>query len=219
MKFLTSTLAIFLLSILVAGPAQTQDYSLVLLHSKPDADLLPKNELDSIMKGHLANIGRLAQERKLLAAGPFEGGGGLFILNTTSIDEANEWLRSDPGVQARRWNVEILPYKPRIGSVCLAEAPYEMATYQFVHFKSNITKSTITNYPYLFYSHDDYLKKLEKTGNVVTEAIFGDFDGGILILAGDLEREVIESDPAVQAGVLALDFKVLWIAKGSFCEN
>ena len=36
MKFLT----IFLLLILVAGPAQPQDYSLVLLHKKIDADLL-----------------------------------------------------------------------------------------------------------------------------------------------------------------------------------
>jgi uncharacterized protein YciI len=199
--------------------AQTGDFSLVLLHKKNDAETLAKAELDSIMKGHLANIDRLAREGKLIAAGPFEGGGGIFILKTTSTTDAREWLATDPGIRARRWDVEIVPYKPRIGSVCLAREPYEMVTYQFVHFKTNVTKSTITNYPYLFFAHDDYLKKIEKTGNVITEAIFGDYDGGILILAGELQKEVIESDPAVKAGVLTPDFKRLWIARGSFCEK
>lgn len=51
------------------------------------------------MKGHMANINRLAKEGKLIVAGPFDGG-GVFILNTTSTDEARLWLNTDPGVQA-----------------------------------------------------------------------------------------------------------------------
>ena len=38
-------------------------------------------------------------------------------------------------------------------------------------------------------------------------------------MKGDLQKEVIEFDPAVQEGLLELDFKQLYIAKGAFCEK
>ena len=41
----------------------------------------------------------------------------------------------------------------------------------------------------------------------------------ILIINGELPEESIESDPAIQEGLLTLDVKKLWIAKGSFCED
>ena len=171
------------------------------------------------MEGHMANINRLAEEGKLISAGPFEGGGGIFILNTTSIDEAKQWLSTDPGVKANRWNIEILPYEPRIGSICTVNEPYEMVTYQFIRFKANVDKSASQDYSEIFFKHDSYLKQLEKTVNIVTEGIFGEYDGGILVLKGELQKEIIESDPAVQEGLLELDMKQLWIAKGAFCEK
>jgi hypothetical protein len=67
--------------------------------------------------------------------------------------------------------------------------------------------------------HNEFLKQLSTTGNVITEGIFGEQDGGILVMKGDLQKEVIESDPGVQEGLLNLTFKKLWIAKGSFCEK
>jgi uncharacterized protein YciI len=176
-----------------------------------------KDQLDQLMEGHMANIKRLAQEGKLIAAGPFEGGGGIFVLNTTSTDEATQWLSTDPGVQAKRWDVEILPYTPRIRSVCTASEPYEMVTYHFVRFIQNkpATKEIQSQY----HQHDDYIKLLEQKGNVVTEGIFGDLDGGIVLLNGELPKEFLESDPAVRTGNFKLDIKKLWIAKGSFCEK
>lgn len=199
--------------------SQTKRYSFVFLNKKSDAEQIPKEQLDKIMEGHMANINRLAEEGKLISAGPFEGGGGIFILNTTSIDEATQWLSTDPGVKANRWNIEILPYQPRIGSVCTVNEPYEMVTYQFIRFKANVAKSTGQDYSKIFFNHDAYLKQLEKTGNIVTEGIFGEYDGGILVLKGELQKEIIESDPAVQEGLLELDMKQLWIAKGAFCEK
>ena len=198
---------------------QTNKYSFVFLNKKSDAAQLPKEQLDKIMEGHMANINRLAKEGKLIAAGPFEGGGGIFILNTSSIDEAKQWLSTDPGVKANRWDIEIFPYVPRVGSVCAVGEPYEMVTYQFIRFKPNISKSTAPDYPKIFYKHDTHVKELEKSGNIVTEGIFGEFDGGILVLKGELPKEALESDPAVQEGLLELDIKQLWIAKGSFCEK
>ena len=97
-----------------ASQAQAPSFIFVFLHARPDNPELPKAELDQLMQGHLANIERLASEGKLLVAGPFEGGGGIFIFNSTSTGEVTAWLSTDPGVQARRWRIELFPYIPRV---------------------------------------------------------------------------------------------------------
>lgn len=210
---------LILSSLMLQATAQSKIYTLVFLNKKSDAEALPKEKVDSLMKGHLANINRLAKEGKLLAAGPFDGGGGLFILNTTSKDEAQQWLSTDPGVQARRWNIELLPYKPRTGGVCPVREPYEMVSYEFVRFDAVVSKFNASTYTDIIRKHDEYIRSIVTTGNVVTEAIFGDTDGGILIVRGDLQKEVIENDPGVQEGLIEVIYKKLWIAKGSFCEK
>jgi len=198
---------------------QNKVYTIVFLNKKTDAETLPKEQVDKIMEGHMANINRLAKEKKLLAAGPFEGGGGIFILNTTSKEEAQTWLQGDPGIQAKRWDVELLPYTPRVGSICPVGEKYEMIQYTLIRYDVLVSKFTAQDFPQILKQHDDYLKTLTDTGNVVTDAIFGQRDGGILIVKGTLQREVIEADPAVQQELLDVQVRSLWIAKGSFCEN
>jgi uncharacterized protein YciI len=67
--------------------------------------------------------------------------------------------------------------------------------------------------------HDDYLSEIKKSGNIIAEGIFNDTDGGILIMKGDLDKKVIESDPAVQEGLLGIDIKKWYVAKGAFGEQ
>ncbi|RAW03280.1 YciI family protein [Pseudochryseolinea flava] len=203
----------------VISYGQKNQYVFVFLNHKPDAVKLSKEESDKIMKGHMDNINRLAKEGKLIAAGPFEGGGGIFVLDTKSVEDGTAWLSTDPGVQANRWNVEVLPFYVRHGSICLAKEPYEMVTYNFVRFKPTVTKSTAPDYPEIFAKHDDYLKEIKSTGSVLIDGTFGDHEGGIVVINGDLQREVIEHDPGVQEGLFTVDIKKLWIAKGAFCEK
>jgi uncharacterized protein YciI len=202
------------------GYAQSS-FTFVFLHKKTDAVPLPKDEVDKLMKGHMDNMGRLAKEGKLLAAGPFEGGGGIFIFKSTSIDEVKELLTTDPGVKAERWNVELLPYTPRVGSVCLVGEPYKMTMYNFIHYRPSISKDNVQNLSSGLKSHDDYLKTLIRSNStVVTEGIFGERDGGILVLSGEeAPKELIQNDPAVLSGLLEVQFKKLYIAKGAFCEK
>jgi uncharacterized protein YciI len=202
------------------GTAYAQmPYTFIFLNKKTDADQLPKEEISKIMEGHMANMGLLANEGKLVAAGPFNGGGGIFIMKTSNIDEAKSWISTDPGIKARRWNVEMFPYQPRHGSICPVSEPYEMVEYAFVRFNAAVSKFTASTYPQIIKKHDDYLKQLATTGNVIAEGIFGDHDGGILIMKGEVQRDIFESDPGVQEGLLELDIKKLYIAKGSFCEK
>jgi uncharacterized protein YciI len=207
--------------ILISASAFAQDkkYTVVFLQKNPQAPELSKEESKKIMDGHMANIEAMARDKRLLAAGPFEGGGGLFVMNTTSTEEINKWLANDPGVQAHRWNLEMLPYSPRYGGVCAVQAPYQMVMYSFIRFDAVVSKYTAGTYPQIISKHNEYLKKLAATGNVVTEAIFGEHDGGILVMKGDVTKDIFESDPAVQDGLVELTIKQLYIAKGSFCEQ
>ena len=216
-------LKFFCLTILVSAQLEvaSAQYSqvFVFLHKRTDLPVMAKEQLEKIMEGHMANIGRLAKEGKLVAAGPFEGGGGIFIFNSNSIETVKEWLATDPGVKAERWRVEIQPFYVRIGKVVLVKEPYEMVTYSFVRFTPNIAKFNIQELPEIFVKHDNYLKQLNRTGNVVGEGIFGDTEGGVLIMKGDVQSSVFEADPAVQEGLLQLETKKLFIAKGAFGEE
>lgn len=202
-----------------AALAQPGKYSIVFLNSKADAEKVDEATTKRLMEGHMANINRLAKEGKLLAAGPFEGGGGLFILNTPSLEQAQEWVATDPAVQANRWNIEVLAYTPRIGSVCPVSEPYEMVTYTFVRFNAIVEKHTASTYPNLIRQHDDYVKRVASASQVVTEATFGPNEGGILVVKGELAPDSFAADPGVQQGLLDVQLKKLYIAKTSFCEK
>jgi uncharacterized protein YciI len=199
--------------------SQDKKYTLVFLNKNAEAEKIDKEKSDKIMEGHMANINRLASVGKILAAGPFEGGGGIFVLNTTSVDEATQWLSTDPGVVAHRWNIEMFSYQPLVGSICSVAEPYEMVHYTFCRFDAVVSKSTASTFPQIIKKHDAFIKAIVRTGNVVTEGIFGENDGGIVVMKGEVDNTVFESDPGVQEGLLEVTIKKLFIAKGSFCEK
>ena len=212
------TVLFILLSAVATELAAQQTYTFVFLNKKNEKTELPKEELEKLMQGHLANIKRLAKEGKMLVAGPFDGGGGIFILNTASVEEAKTWLSPDPGIQANRWNVEMLPFTLRTGSLCKVEGKAEMVTYPFVRFISQVTKFNVKDASLTQHKYDDFVKELVATGNVLAEGQFPEPGGGILILKGDLQQEVIEQSPGVAASLFEFEMKNLWVAKGSFCE-
>lgn len=198
--------------------AQESKFTFVFLNTRTDKPELQKEELDELMKGHLANIRRLVMEGKMIMAGPFDGGGGIFIMNSNSVDSVKNWLKTDPGIKAERWRLEYFPYIPRVGSACTAKEDAEMVQYQFIRYTSTITKFNVQKAGETFKKHDDYLKQIIKTGNVVAEGIFPNRDGGILVMRGDVDRNLIEADPSMADAVFTIDFKKLWVMKGSFCE-
>jgi uncharacterized protein YciI len=75
-----------------------KSYVLVILKTGPTA--VPAGpERDEMFKGHFANMKRLAGEKKLALAGPFDGVDGwrgLFIFAVADIDEAKKLVATDP---------------------------------------------------------------------------------------------------------------------------
>ncbi|MFO7446556.1 MAG: YciI family protein [Ignavibacteriaceae bacterium] len=73
----------------------------------------------NLQKGHMDNIERLAKEGKLNVAGPFLDDGelrGIFIMDVSSKEEAEELVKTDPAVIAGRLSYEIHPWMTAKGT-------------------------------------------------------------------------------------------------------
>lgn len=75
-----------------------RQYVLVILKTGPNK--VPEGDARKAMfKGHFANMGKLAGEKKLVLAGPLdgqEGRRGIFVFNTPDIETARTWVALDP---------------------------------------------------------------------------------------------------------------------------
>ncbi|MFD2036894.1 YciI family protein [Belliella marina] len=83
-----------------------------------------KEERIEIQKGHMANINKLAEEGKLVLAGPFIDGGdkrGIFIFDVTTKSEAETLTNSDPAVQAGVLKMELVEWYGSAALGALAE--------------------------------------------------------------------------------------------------
>lgn len=70
-------------------------------------------EIQELQKAHLANINRLAELKKIIAAGPFGDDGalrGMFVFRVVSLQEAQDLCASDPMVKIGRLAVELHPW-------------------------------------------------------------------------------------------------------------
>ena len=85
-------------------------YTLVIL-KKGTANITDKKLLDSIFRGHMANIKHLASENKLVVAGPMSENNknyeGIFVFNTADTSQARQWLNTDPAIQSKDIDAEI----------------------------------------------------------------------------------------------------------------
>ena len=83
---------------LTADERGMKKYVLVVLKTGPNK--VPAGpERDAMFKGHFANMGRLASEKKLALAGPLDGGDGwrgLFVFAVEDIEEAKALVATDP---------------------------------------------------------------------------------------------------------------------------
>jgi len=98
-----------------------KNYVFVILKTGPTITE-PGVKRDSLFKGHMANINKLAAEGKLLVAGPFGENQlsyrGIFILNVRTIEEARVLLENDPTIKEKIFDTELIPW---YGSAALGE--------------------------------------------------------------------------------------------------
>ena len=95
----------YVLAFLIAGPNRDQDSTTAA----------------QLQRAHLDNIKRLANEGKLVLAGPFMDDGsirGIYIFNVKTVEEAKALTETDPAIKAGRLEMELHPW---YGSAALME--------------------------------------------------------------------------------------------------
>lgn len=95
----------FVMAFLKKGPNRNQDSATAV----------------QLQKAHMANIERMAEEGKLVIAGPFEDDfeiRGIYIFNVSTIEEAKALTETDPAIKAGRLVMELHPW---YGSAALME--------------------------------------------------------------------------------------------------
>ena len=212
-----------LLGLFITTSAQAQSHKLffVFLNSNPDKAILDADKVELLQSAHQKNIERLASEGIMKAAGPFEGGGGMFILKTDNIATANEILQSDPAIKANRFLIEVFPLVLAHNDLCGAEEPYEMVTYQFVRTISN--PEYFGDMDLMRADNRVFMSDLNNDNDfVVSQGNFELYNEGYLILdVADVQEAefIIKQHPSVQVNQLNYEIKELWIAKGTFCKK
>jgi len=100
-------------------------------------------------------------------------------------------------------------------------AEYEMTMYWFVryapsneiaNYKSNANEAKEV-------STEELIAGLSKTGDLIMAGYFGSNEGGVLVVKDAAGVEKIKTSAAANTGAISFEFKELWIAKGSFCEE
>lgn len=85
---------------------------------KEGDDKMP--EVQELQKAHLANIGRLAETKKLVMAGPFGDNGdlrGIFVFRVDSMKEAQDLAATDPMIKIDRLKIELHPWQVPTGVI------------------------------------------------------------------------------------------------------
>lgn len=89
-------------------------YVLCILKTGPKDAEVKGDARKEVFAGHFANIGRLAEEGKLVVAGPFgkneRSYRGLYIFNVPTVEEAEQLVILDPAVKAGVFVYELTPW-------------------------------------------------------------------------------------------------------------
>lgn len=110
-----------------------KQYVMAFLKKGPNRDRTP-DEAAKLQKAHMENIGRMAEEGKLVLAGPFLDEGelrGIYIFNVATVEEAQELTATDPAVKAGSLVMELHPWYGSAGLMKVNEVHNSLPSKEF----------------------------------------------------------------------------------------
>ncbi|HKO61412.1 MAG TPA: YciI family protein [Pyrinomonadaceae bacterium] len=174
------------------------------------------------MSEHGRYVVSLLESGKAVIAGPFSDDGdviGVYVLRGTA-DEAKSWVDSDPGVKDGHLVAEMIPWWSE-DIMKKPATPMKMTT-AYLGFLSRGPKWTPEKTPAteeLQKAHMANINRLAETKKLVVAGPFGGNGTlrGIFVFRVDSlaeAKQLAETDPAVQAGRLALDVRPWMVPDG-----
>jgi uncharacterized protein YciI len=223
-----------LLTVLVTGlaalaPAQEKsepqhkliEFHMALLKRGPNysASGMPKD----LRSEHIANVMSLLESGKAIIAGPLGDDSdiaGVFVFRAKSAEEARAWAEADPAVKAGFFSAEMHPWWSE-DVMKKPSTPIKMTTAYLALLtrgaKWTPEKTAATEE--LQKAHMANITRLAETKKLVVAGPFGDngqLRGIFVFKVASIEeaRSLTETDPAVQAGRLAIDLHPWLVPEG-----
>ncbi len=197
------------------------EFHMALLKHGPKYDAAGMSK--DLLAAHIANVMSLLETGKAVIAGPLGDDSdiaGIFVLRAKSAAEALEWTEADPAVKAGFFKAEMHPWWSE-DVMKKPAAPLQMTT-AYLGFLTRGTKWTPEQTPAtaeLQKAHLANINRLAQMKKLVVAGPFGDDTTlrGIFVfkVASLAEAKTLaETDPAVQAGRLAIEMHPWMVPDG-----
>lgn len=198
------------------------EFQMVLLKRGPKA-ITSGWENSDLRKQHLDYAFSLLETNKAMIAGRIEDDPelrGVFIFRTKSADEARSWIMADPAVKAEHFAIELHPWWSE-DVMKKTTTPQKMMT-AYLAFLVRGEKWTPGSTPEteaIQKAHLANINRLAEMKKLVVAGPFGDngtLRGIFVFRVSSIEeaRELAATDPAVQAGRLALQIHPWVVPEG-----
>ncbi|MCY2959280.1 MAG: hypothetical protein NTY35_03865 [Planctomycetota bacterium] len=200
-----------------------RDCVFLQLKSGPRSASISKEEAQKVFEGHFANMQRLAQEHKLLVAGPYGAPKrdpdlrGLFILAPAEIAEAEALAATDPGVIAGVFRTECVRMRTRAPLDAYIE--HELAIEAQAKAEGRVRAPGEGGRPYVVLTAEDGRRARQALLGLDGVLLWGEFaDGRALAFldAKDLDAcQTLLGDRAGRIGPYVLD---PWFGSGELVK-
>jgi uncharacterized protein YciI len=191
-------------------------FQMAILKKGPQWDSTKEADRNSILKQHFGNVISLLDSGKAVIAGPFHDEtdlGGIFILRSTSTEEAKTWVDADPAVKAGLLVSEMHPWWSE-DIFKKAAQPLKMNTVYLGFLKQGPNRKEgdgkTPEVQELQKAHLANINRLAETKKLVVAGPFGD-DGelrGIFVFRVSSMKEAQElaaTDPMIKIDRLRLE--------------
>ena len=229
-RFVTcSLLAVLFVAVAVFAPAQEKsepqhkmiEFHMALLKRGPkySASGMPKQ----LRLEHVANVMSLLESGKAVIAGPLGDNSdiaGVFIFRAKSAEEARAWADNDPAVKAGFLVAEMHPWWSE-DVMKKPSSPIKLTT-AYLALLTRGSKWTPEKTPATEQLQKDHIANIIRLAEMKKLVVAGPFgDNGQLrgifvfkVASIDEARALTETDPAVQAGRLAIDLHPWLVPEG-----
>jgi uncharacterized protein YciI len=188
-------------------------YFFVLLTRPLNAPQLSKNAADKLQEEHMANIRKLAEEHKLVIAGPFMDDTalrGIFVFQADSAGQAQQWANSDPAVKAGRLAAEVHgPWQIDAEAIHPPSTPEGMQQYTLVLMKRTAKwKVDAVGFNFVVKEYPAFAEGMTARGYVAVAgliplAIPGELRAVTIFRVGlEQTATLLKDDPSVREGLL-----------------
>ncbi len=209
-------------------PTPTARYYVVFLRPDPARKPLEKAEGARIQAAHMANIHKMADDGVLIAAGPFDDKpatiSGIFVFHCESLQVAQAIAARDPTVVEHRNTVDVHAWDGPLGIGVeyfrLHKADPATPENMQVHPLGMLYRGTAwdekgSTREGLLAEHERYVGQLREKGKLgAAGAVKGPDELLGLVMFNPIAFEdaqgLLNKDPAVQAGVLRVEYHHWW---------